>query len=243
MGSENLGVTFTSVTQVTINTGSCRSDDDTFDIIVTSNIVQSITTVGANGRYTAAAEAADTWYAVYVIADSTGLNPPAGILVPESTYLTPVLPSGYDVKRRRGWAYNNGSSNFRSFNLNISAHAYHEILYAEVEESELEVLTGGTSTAYSTVSLAAQCPPTTRNANLVVSHDGDVDGECVRLRFTGSTVVAGPTRVFAGGAGGRQRVSSYMRLRISSTQSIQYQNSVIGNTTYIWVLGYVDTLQ
>lgn len=62
---------------------------------------------GANGRDTGS-EAANTWYAVYVIYNPT-TDTVAGLLSTSGT--SPTLPSGYTFARRVGWVRNDGSSN------------------------------------------------------------------------------------------------------------------------------------
>lgn len=59
----------------------------------------------------AGAEAADTWYFIYEIADSSGTNPVDVIL--SASPISPVsLPSGYDVFRKLGSVRNDSGSDF-----------------------------------------------------------------------------------------------------------------------------------
>jgi len=67
----------------------------------------SLASTGANGR-DGGSEAANTWYAVYVIYNPT-TNTVAGLLSTSAT--SPTLPSGYIFFRRVGWVRNNASSN------------------------------------------------------------------------------------------------------------------------------------
>lgn len=62
---------------------------------------------GANGRDTGS-EAANTWYAAYVIFNPT-TGTTAGLFSTSGT--SPTLPSGYTFARRVGWVRNDGSSN------------------------------------------------------------------------------------------------------------------------------------
>jgi hypothetical protein len=236
---ENMGLQYVSASSVKIAPGSCRDSADSYDIVVSADITLSLAASGVNGLDTGS-ETIDTPYAGFVIADSTGVNPVRGVLSINST--TPTLPAGYDVYRRVGWCQNDGSSNIIQYNLIITSMQTREVRY-DVDEQVTEVLTGGTSSgAYSTVDLSGLCPPTSRNADLLISYDGTIDGEHVRVRWVGSAVAIPPTRVFAGGTGGRERVGTTHRVRISSSQTVEYQNSTAGNTAYIWCLGYVDVL-
>src|SRR5690606_23875708 len=93
---------------VTIPAGvACRDGDDTMTLIVTTALTLNITTSGANGLDTGS-EASNTWYYVWLIGDSSGTNPVAGILSASST--APTLPSGYDSKRRMPIALRNDST-------------------------------------------------------------------------------------------------------------------------------------
>jgi len=80
--------------------------------------------VGANG-IDAGALAAETWYSIYAIGDSTGaITPDAGLLSTSPT--APTLPAGYDCFRRIGAARTNGSAGLIGFR-----QMGHEVYYEE----------------------------------------------------------------------------------------------------------------
>jgi hypothetical protein len=86
---------------VRVHAGRCRDSTDRSDIVLTASLDPDVTTSGANGLDTGVV-ANDTWYFVYVIADSTGVNPVAALF--STSYAAPTLPSGYDRFRRIGSA-------------------------------------------------------------------------------------------------------------------------------------------
>lgn len=83
-----------------INAGAARDSTNTNDIIVPSQLNFLISQVGVNGLDTGVITV-NTWYAVYVIGDSTGNSAPAGQF--SLSTLGPQLPKGYDIFRRVGW--------------------------------------------------------------------------------------------------------------------------------------------
>jgi len=101
---------------ITIGTASedsiVRASTNDFTMKWTGTLTADITVSGAGGLDTGS-EAANTWYAVYVIGDSTGINTPNTLI--SVSFTSPTLPSGYDKFRRVGWVRNNGTSNFFKF--------------------------------------------------------------------------------------------------------------------------------
>lgn len=113
LSAENLVVTNggTAATQVVTTADSLLVyDSNGIPALLTSvNVTATITTSGANGLDTGA-EAADTWYHIWVIWDGTTT---AALLSTSST--APTMPSGYTHKQRVGAVRNNASSNFVLF--------------------------------------------------------------------------------------------------------------------------------
>ena len=125
--------------------------------LITLSGVQTINmaTVGANGR-DAGSEAANTWYAVFVISGTSGV---AGLLSTSPT--APTLPSGYTVFRRVGWVYNDASSNIRQFSRRGNGPS--RWVYWTVDRANLLALSAGTATGWTTISLSSFVPSTARD--------------------------------------------------------------------------------
>ncbi len=240
-----LYVTATAPTTVTFSTGYARSDDDTYDINVTSTLTVDITLTGAGGRRSTIVEAANAWYSLWLIADSRGVNAPAAFLDTVST--APTLPSGYNKQRRIGWIRNNGSSNFRDVNLVKAAGQYREVHY-RVTENNLQVLAGATSTSYATIDLTGLIPPTCSCAYLLGRIDAPGDTDFVRWRPTAdaAALTTGvPLRTFGGDTQTGNGVSSDTFYFHVAGGSMGYQVVPAGAWTTsvdLWVLGYIDML-
>lgn len=103
---ENLTVVKASVNTVDIDADKINIDGFRFvDVDVTANIAVS----GANGLDDDV-EATSTWYAVWLIGKTTG-GDIAALLSESAT--APVMPSGYTLKRRVGWIYNDDGDDFQ----------------------------------------------------------------------------------------------------------------------------------
>jgi hypothetical protein len=156
-----LRVVCDSLTQCTIGVGQCADSTDTYKIDVPSALTVTITTSGAGGLDTGS-EAASTWYAVFVISDSTGTNSPVGLFSLSAT--SPTLPSGYDIFRRVGWVRNNASSDFRRFEQQDSGSS--RLIRYQESLTDLLVLNAGGATSYTDISLTSYVPTTSEVANL-----------------------------------------------------------------------------
>ena len=90
----------TPLTIVDIDPGSAASEDGTFLIESSGTLVVDIAATGINGRDTGAVT--NAWWALWLIADSSGVEPVAGLLSLSFTEGGLVFPAGYDVARRVG---------------------------------------------------------------------------------------------------------------------------------------------
>lgn len=233
-----LGLRRVDNSHVEIATGACRDDADTFDIRVTSLISVNIAVLGANGR-DAGAEAANTWYSVWVIADSGGVNPVAGLLSTSST--SPTLPSGYNKKRRLGWTRNNGSSNFMLWQQVQRAGNARKYLYDAEAAANVEVLTAGSATVYTMVNCANFVPPTSSFAEMIVRHLAENTLKWTAWTANGVTETTPPMRIFSGAdALDENDISVAFQLRTDTLQRVQYRNNAGGGSTTAWVYGFVD---
>ncbi len=221
--------------KVDIGIGSARSDDNSFNFMVTSLLTADITASGVNGLDTGA-EASSTWYSLWVICDTADVNPIASLL--SLSAASPTLPSGYDRKRRVSWVFNDSGSDFRDFTMLIAEGRVRQIAHDNVENSVTQVLAAGAATTFASVDLSDLVPPTSTVVDLIAEHDAGTAGDFVRLRPDGSAIAEPTTRVVAGGG----ESSSWIRMRTSTSQVIEYENSSVSEETDIWVAGYIDVL-
>lgn len=150
-----LQLSWTTVARVTVAAGRARNSTDTWTIDLAAPTVVDIAVAGVNGLDTGA-EAANTWYAVYVIGDTTGVN--AGATLLSASFTAPTLPAGYDVFRRIGAVRNGAGSDFLRFfqRWNGRTRRY----WFDESRATLQVLTNGHSVAGTTTSAAARMPST-----------------------------------------------------------------------------------
>jgi hypothetical protein len=184
-------VAYVAAGQVSIGAGVARSSDDLFDIRPAGTLTTDITVAGAGGLDTGA-EAAGTWYAHYLIADSTGVNAVSTLL--SVSFVAPVMPAGYNRRRRVGCVRNDAALNFIPF-VQVRG-GENRCYYLDLTPATAKVLTGGAAAAFTDVSLAAFVPPSASNALLLLEFAAGVLGALgdeLRVRpdgFAASAVTA-----------------------------------------------------
>ncbi len=145
-----------------------------------------LTAAGVNGL-DAGVEAANTFYAVHVIADSTGALPVAGLFSLSAT--APTLPAGYDAFRRVGWVRNDAASDIHNFIQFGLAHDrtvfYVSLLFLRT------ILAGGSAAIWATVSAATLVPTTSLQAYCLFETAGGAQFVFI------STQAGGPTQTRA----------------------------------------------
>jgi hypothetical protein len=220
-----LGLGFRSLHEVTIEAGIARANRDSFSILVAAPLTVDIVLSGAGGL-DVGVEAADTWYFVYVIGDSTGVNPAVGLLSLSS--VAPTLPPGYDRFRRVGTVRNNGTSDFVDFVQQAAAdlRSYHYLALLDGRQ----ILVAGAAIVRTNVSAASFVPPTSRFG-----------------RFQCRTNGTSGANFFAGTAGRVIRSLPVLTqfndvVPLDATQQIAYQNAIAGGATDIWVTGFDEVV-
>lgn len=243
-----VGARFTWLSASTVSIGtasqttSVRDQNDTFNISTVGVVGPiDISVVGPNGR-DGGVEAANTWYAVFLIADSSGINPVAGLL---STSVTaPSLPAGYDKFRRVAWVRNNSGSDF--WKMYQRGDGIDRTYNYDVERSELLALSGGNAGSYTAVPLDTWMPPTSRFALLRIGFDTGNASDLLNIRPTGSTVTNPVTFIQAAvvTAGSRDFVTISELVLPSSSLDYQVVQGGGGNPTAdIYMQGFRDTLR
>jgi hypothetical protein len=225
-----LVVAWTSVSTVTIGIGVCRDKNDNFTIRTTAPIVANIAVAGAGGLDTGA-EAASTWYAVFVIADSTGALPVNSLFALAGE--TPnLLPAGYDIWRRVGYVRNNPSSDFREF-VSYGQGAERSIQYRDAMSSRQQ-LTGGAAVVVTQVNCGSLIPNSSSFGRFQIAQRGTV----------GASFFDDPTQLLANAqrsllAG---NTACDVEMRVSASQRMAYANAAAGGLVDVWVLGYEEQL-
>ena len=203
-----------------------------------SPVTADITVSGAGGLDTGT-EAASTWYAVYVIGDTTGVNPVDALL--SLTPISPTLPAGYDIFFRMGWVRNDASSDFLEF-LQTNGERNRHHLWVNENLSALNVLTGGSALSFATVSLSAFVPLTARRVMMTYEFDGNVAGADFALRVPGPTTTRANSyfSVFLQNAAAVRQPSK--EVWTDANQDIEYEVNSGASALDLWVNGYTDEL-
>lgn len=230
-------ITYATAATVTIGTtgqkSAARDSTDVENIRWTGTLTANLAASGAGGLDTGS-EAADTWYAVHVIGG--GGNPAAALLSTSAT--APTLPGTYTIFRRVGWIRNDAASNLYEF-VQWGGGADRQYHWRE-SAATVQVLTAGTATTFTDVSLAGFVPPTSTRAYLNVRHQASGTDDHVKIRPDGSAEADPPMRVYSSGGDGDGDASSAFWQECSTAQLIEYENLTTTDPTDIWVLGFED---
>ena len=234
-----LKLNFVNASTFQVEAGECRDFSDTLNIVLSSNINVDITVSGAGGL-DSGSEAASTWYAVFVIGDTNGVNSPTTLL---SVNTTPSLPSGYDSFRRIGWVRNDSSSNFINMNQ-YALGGLRRYMYVDTDESNLRVLSAGTATSFTTVDCSSFIPSTSTLADAFIEFDNNnTAGDNLAIRPNGTTCTGDGCRVNVQiGIG----LTDFFRVReeiiTNSSQEIQYRLSSASDSANISIFGFTDEI-
>lgn len=236
-------IAWTSVSSFQVSQGVCRSGLNQLNLVIISTLTVNMGTTGVLGIQTSDSELSSTWYGVWVIGDTSGVNNTTYILtefgnVPDET--------GYDVFRRIGSVRNNSSSDlYRWANPdNISADRF--VMWDE-PANVLELLVDGSATVYTNLDIIDLMSPYNRIAYINTKHIGGTSSDFATFYqagvFTGTTPATNPRahRVY-GGASGGSGGSTCFYITTDSNQQIEYANSSASEETSCWVLGYIDNV-
>lgn len=219
---------YTSPSQVTIGAGRARNHNDQRNMVLAAPVVVDITIAGAGGL-DAGAEAANTWYYVWVISDSTGALPTVGLLSTSAN--APTMPAGYDTRRRVGSVRNNGASDFRDFQVGGTG-TYRSVQYRDAISTR-QRLTGGAAVVVTAVSCGQLIPNTSSFGRFQIQQRGAV---AASIYDDPTQLLANAQRtILAGGA-------LCDVLRVSAGRDIAYANAVAGGLLDIWVTGYEESI-
>jgi hypothetical protein len=227
-------VSWLSVTQVQIATGVCRSDDDTTDIQVSGVLTVDITATGANGRNVDTAEAANKWYAIYII-KNTATGAIAGFLINEDDLLTFTWPVGYTKKRRVGWIRNNATSNLRD-GVYIGKGSSRYFQY-RVNYTELIALSAGSAVVYTNVDISEWVPPTSTYVRTNNFYDPNTGASYFYLRPDGSSYA---TPIYFSWGTTYPSTDAFIDVETSTSQIIEYLVGNAADDLYIYIAGFYD---
>lgn len=228
---EGLLITNSNNAAKIIASGSCRSSDDTEDLVFAGGNV-SINTSGAGGLDTGS-ESSNTWYALFIIGG--GGNAVDTLMSLSAT--SPTLPGTYTVQRRIGWTRNDNMSNFYDYYTSSTSR---DRFYMWIETlTTLELLTNGSASTFTNVDISELVPPTSTQTYMSGEYTGG-NGDFVSLRPDGSSITPVAHRMYS--AQNSSPGSSAFFLETNTSQVIEYSNNTTAKSTDLWVLGYTDSL-
>lgn len=223
--------------QILILGGSCRDEDDTFNIINIAPKVAVVTITGANGRNSDTAEQANKWYAVCIIAKSSD-GTIAGFLVNEDDWASSyTMPSGYDKIRRIGWARNNSSSDFYDY-ISFAFGQGRTVKYNETY-LDLRVLISGNATSFTDVDCSEFVPPDTQLTEIIARiMSGGTGTNTLEIRYDGSGNADPPMNLIS--EINESLVAVYYQRVNGPDRVMEYKVFHGSGDAYINVLGYID---
>lgn len=231
-----LNLTRTGNTTVTAAAGAASDSTNVDDISLGALATFTGTNVGANGMDVAAI-IASTFYAVYVIGDSTGYK--ATALLGSLSFTTPTLPFGYDMFRRIGSVLTDGSSHILQF-WQIAGSGGNRRMYYDVG---ISVLSGGTSTTYANIDLSAAVPQNaTTEVVFDIAYTANSATNVAQFLIYGSSATNGFVRYGTGVAAAQVGQVIVPCAPNTGKPEIQYKVSSGSDALTLLVTGYNDYL-
>lgn len=230
-----LGMAYATTTTLTVATGQARDSTNVNDIINSASLTFTSTVVGANGVDVAALTTSSV-YALYIIGSSVGKATTACLASLSAT--TPTLPLNYDMFRRIGWIFSDGSSHIIKF-WQIGGTGGGRKMYWDVAVS---VLSAGTSTTYANVDLSTAVPPlTSSEVNLIATYTPNSATNVAHMLIFGSTATNGMIEI--GGGVAAAQVSNIVVPSALNTGKSEIQYKVqTSDTLSLSVSGFTDYL-
>src|ERR1700693_50872 len=228
-----LGISKTAAKIISMAAGAARDSTDTNDITLSALVSINGANVGANG-VDVAAIVLSSFYAVYVIGDSTDYQPVAGLLSLSAT--TPNLPGGYDMFRRVGWVLTDGSANILQFWQ--YGNGEERTYYYDVGISELS---GGSSTTFAAIDVATSVPPIATEVLFDITFTPDGATEVAEFLPFGSRASNGIVR-FGTGVAGAQVGSILVPCQLDSGVPKVLYKVASGDTLTLLTTGYKDII-
>lgn len=213
---QGLNISIYSTTVLAIAPGAARDQTNSIDMEVgNANLQGNILPVpqfqnfqpallinsavnGANGL-DAGSLAASTQYGIWLIGDSRGYKPVAGLLSLTSNAY-PLLPAGYDSMRLIGFIETDGSSHF-VYATHKPQNMSGALTYYLAASS---VLSAGNATSFTAIDMSGAIPTTTLQniiVSLQVTFTPAAVGDYLQFRPTGSSATSGVVTITGNAAG------------------------------------------
>lgn len=226
-----LTLTNTSTTVTTISAGSARNTTNVNDIVVNAALAVNIAANGANALDTGTV-ANNTFYAVYVVGDSTGYHATCGLYSVSAT--APTLPAGYDMWRRIGYVLTDGSAHILPFSQR-GLGKDRKMWYSTIIASSI---TAGTSATFVAADFSGSVPLQATTIIMQTAFTPTGAGNALALRATGVTSTNG--QIIISGDVAAVSHQSVVECPCNIAASVDYK--VTGTAVALSCVGYVDQL-
>ncbi len=223
-----------STSTLEVGIGSCRNNTDVLNLELTAAATVDITTSGAGGLDTGS-EAANTWYAIHVIGDTTGANATKGMLSLSAT--APTMPAGYNAFRHVAWARNDSGSNLKKFRYHTEQYCHYN-----TDRTDQTALSAGSATSFTAVDCSAFVPPTANLAEISISWEPNSGASSVQMRPGGQGSITDQINIRSA----ETSASSYdyppFQAALDDVQELDYIVSSSGDDLWIYVHGFYDEI-
>lgn len=227
----------TPASKIDVGPGACSDDAARYPLELAATLTADITASGANGLDTGS-EAASTWYYVFVIGDSSGVNPPASLLSASPT--SPTLPTGYDLKRRVGSVRNDLSSDLVAFVQKGSG--CDRRYYYDASFASREVLSNGNATSFTVVDCSPLVPATSTLGYFQLGFETGASGQAADvLRVKPADITNALLRIRAGVVSS-EKISVPAICPLDASQQLKYNVTRAANRATILVTGFEEDL-
>lgn len=231
-GIQGLNLAYATATTITIAAGQVRDSTNVNDIVLASAATINTANTGLNGL-DQGSMANNTFYAVYLIGDSTGYSTTGGIISTDTD--SPLLPGGYDMSRRIGFLLTNGSAQILEFfqeGNGIDRWMWYGTLISE--------LANGNATTFTDIDMATSVPSIATNVVLQVDLTPASAANQAKFRPNGSGSTNGLAQV--SGDVGAVETKNQIIVPCDSSAIVEYLVSNGSDSVDVYVAGYLDTL-
>jgi hypothetical protein len=228
----NLKVTWASNTTLTLGTGVCRDSTNTFDMTIAATKTINAATTGINALDTGTF-AASKCYAVHVVGDSSGYSTTGALLSLSAT--APTLPTGYDIFRRVGWAFSDGSTHFLLLH-HVGNGSTKQFFYDE----PVSALSGGTSATFAAVALTEKVPAIAKLPVLLqLDLTPNAANDAGYVRMGGSSATNGAVMYGSVAAKKSSQGLTVVSDLVTAAPTIEYKVTASGSLNAL-ILGFTD---
>lgn len=229
---QGLRLAYATTATMTVASGKVRDANNVNDITLDSAATINTANNGLNGLDTGTI-ANSTQYAVYLIGDSTKYKATGAILSTDTD--APLYPLGYDMCRRIGFIYTDGSAQILPFQQTGNS-----VDRAMWYDTPFQELTNGQSATWADVDCGSSVPDQATLIYLLAAQTPSAAGRAVYVRRNGSSATNGSGRL----SGDVNAVETWGELTVpcDSDAIFEYKVDNASDSVDLYVKGYLDSL-